>query len=512
MGASLGGARVQSHCRRPPLGSPPWPPSRRDPRVPGPRARRRQRDQPVDRPARRGLGRGPGRPAQPPPGHEHRLHDPARPGRRHLGAGHLPAHALRRASTRRWSRAPASSCTPSRRSTPTAARSRSTPARSAWSASASCSPGSSGAASCWPPRACSPPSSSATCRSCPAASGWSPPPTAPPSATCSRTRAAAGRRSTFEVAYAAMQGPRSAAEVIEALDRLDRDPAVDVIVIARGGGSVEDLLPFSDEALIRAVHARPHPGGLRDRPRARLAAARPGRRRPRLDPDRRRQAGRARHGRGAARRHLGPRPAPPLVARLARPRAGRPRRTSAPGPRWPTRAPCSTPAPTRSTELRDRARRTLGHRLDRAADDIGHQRARARALSPLATLQRGYAVLQDADGHVVTSVGRRRRGAAAQRPGRRRPDRTPPPTGTERPHERARCQEGDPDELTRSPSYEAAREELIEVVRRLEAGGTTLEESLALWERGEQLATICQDVARRRPQAARRRARPTRTD
>ena len=43
------------------------------------------------------------------------------------------------------------------------------------------------------------------------------------------------------------------------------------------------------------------------------------------------------------------------------------------------------------------------------------------------------------------------------------------------------------------PSYEEAREELIEVVRRLEAGGTTLEESLALWERGEQLATICQE-------------------
>jgi len=41
--------------------------------------------------------------------------------------------------------------------------------------------------------------------------------------------------------------------------------------------------------------------------------------------------------------------------------------------------------------------------------------------------------------------------------------------------------------------YEQAREELVEVVRRLEAGGTTLEESLALWERGEQLATICQE-------------------
>jgi len=44
-----------------------------------------------------------------------------------------------------------------------------------------------------------------------------------------------------------------------------------------------------------------------------------------------------------------------------------------------------------------------------------------------------------------------------------------------------------------TPSYEEARAELIEVVQQLEAGGTSLEESLALWERGEKLATICQD-------------------
>jgi exodeoxyribonuclease VII small subunit len=53
--------------------------------------------------------------------------------------------------------------------------------------------------------------------------------------------------------------------------------------------------------------------------------------------------------------------------------------------------------------------------------------------------------------------------------------------------------------------YEAARDELIEVVRRLEAGGTSLEESLALWERGERLAEICQrwlDGARARLAAA----------
>ena len=55
------------------------------------------------------------------------------------------------------------------------------------------------------------------------------------------------------------------------------------------------------------------------------------------------------------------------------------------------------------------------------------------------------------------------------------------------------------------PSYEEAREELVDVVRRLESGGTDLEESLALWERGEKLAQICQgwlDGARKRLDAA----------
>ena len=59
-----------------------------------------------------------------------------------------------------------------------------------------------------------------------------------------------------------------------------------------------------------------------------------------------------------------------------------------------------------------------------------------------------------------------------------------------------------------TPSYEQAREELLDVVRRLEAGGTTLEESLALWERAEQLAWVCQqwlDGARARLDQARER-------
>src|SRR3954465_9629672 len=80
-----------------------------------------------------------------------------------------------------------------------------------------------------------------------------------PSSAAERDVVENGRRRwpavRFAVRYAAMQGTTSAAEVIAAVGRLDRDREVDVIVVARGGGSVEDLLPFSDEGLLRAVFA-----------------------------------------------------------------------------------------------------------------------------------------------------------------------------------------------------------------------------------------------------------------
>ncbi|UWE12485.1 exodeoxyribonuclease VII small subunit [Actinacidiphila bryophytorum] len=63
----------------------------------------------------------------------------------------------------------------------------------------------------------------------------------------------------------------------------------------------------------------------------------------------------------------------------------------------------------------------------------------------------------------------------------------------------------DQDTTTAALGYEQARDELIDVVRRLEAGGATLEESLALWERGEELAKVCRhwlEGARRRLNAA----------
>ncbi|MBA0049069.1 exodeoxyribonuclease VII large subunit [Mycobacteroides sp. LB1] len=59
----------------------------------------------------------------------------------------------------------------------------------------------------------------------------------------------------FAVRNTPVQGPHAVAEIVSALKALDTDPAVDVIVLARGGGSVEDLLPFSDETLCRAISA-----------------------------------------------------------------------------------------------------------------------------------------------------------------------------------------------------------------------------------------------------------------
>ena len=93
----------------------------------------------------------------------------------------------------------------------------------------------------------------------------------PPSATCSTTPGAAGRRCAFEVAYAAMQGPARRAEVIEAVERLDRDPAR-----RRDRGRPRRRLGRGPAAVLRrgpdpGRPRGPHAGRLGDRPRARLA-------------------------------------------------------------------------------------------------------------------------------------------------------------------------------------------------------------------------------------------------
>ena len=215
----------------------------------------------------------------------------------------------------------------------------------------------------------------------------------------------------FEVAYAAMQGPRSAAEVIEALERLERDARVDVIIVARGGGSVEDLLSFSDEALIRVVHNLRTPvvsaiGHEPDQPLldlvADVRASTPTDAAKLVVPD-------------MAEEIRGVEWARDRVRTLIHQRVDQEQRWLHDLRARPAMADPRNLLSDRSDEIGDllaRARRTLRHRLDRAVDDIGHHRARARSLSPLATLQRGYSVLQDADGRVITSIDAVDMGAA----------------------------------------------------------------------------------------------------
>lgn len=216
---------------------------------------------------------------------------------------------------------------------------------------------------------------------------------------------------SFEVVHASMQGHRSAAEVIEAVRRLDAHPEVDVIVIARGGGSVEDLLPFSDEGLIRVVAAARTPivsaiGHEPDSPLldlvADLRASTPTDAAKQIVPDMATERSRVVEARARIRQAVDQR----LQREQAQLDALRSR---------PAMADPRVLLDARLDELdewRSRIRRHLEIRLDRAADDIDHRRARVQALSPLATLQRGYAVLQDADGQVVTSTAQVEAGAA----------------------------------------------------------------------------------------------------
>lgn len=213
------------------------------------------------------------------------------------------------------------------------------------------------------------------------------------------------------VAHATMQGTRSAAEVVAALARLDARDDVDVIVIARGGGAVEDLLPFSDEALVRAVHATRTPvvsaiGHEQDSPLldlvADLRASTPTDAAKLVVPDvveELRLVATARSRLGDRLRGLIHAEQSALAALRSRPAL------AGPGGLVADRI-------AEIADLRRRSQRTLEVTLDRSTDDIDHRRARVRTLSPLATLRRGYAVVQDAAGHVVTSVDDLDAGAA----------------------------------------------------------------------------------------------------
>ncbi|MGW3110134.1 exodeoxyribonuclease VII large subunit [Streptomyces sp. NPDC001091] len=204
----------------------------------------------------------------------------------------------------------------------------------------------------------------------------------------------------FEVRNVPVQGVHAVPQVVQAVKELDARDDVDVIVVARGGGSVEDLLPFSDEELVRTVAACRTPvvsaiGHEPDTPLldlvADLRASTPTDAAKKVVPDVGEELARVRMLRDRGRRCAGAlleREERGLAHALARPVMERPHRM------LDERAE-------QVDALLGRARRTLGHLLDRAESELTHTHARVVALSPAATLRRGYAVLQKEDGHVV---------------------------------------------------------------------------------------------------------------
>ncbi|WP_026209167.1 exodeoxyribonuclease VII large subunit [Catelliglobosispora koreensis] len=207
----------------------------------------------------------------------------------------------------------------------------------------------------------------------------------------------------FRVLNVTVQGPTAVPSIIGALQNLDADPSVDVIILARGGGSVEDLLPFSDEALCRAVFACRTPvisaiGHEPDTPLvdfvADMRASTPTDAAKRVVPDlaeEMRLIAQARLRVTNAVRQRIDREQQRLDAVRSRPSLARPHalvdRLSV-----------------ELTQLTDRSHRAMTHRVQRASSELEHTLARLRALSPAATLSRGYSIVQRSDGRVLRSA------------------------------------------------------------------------------------------------------------
>ena len=204
----------------------------------------------------------------------------------------------------------------------------------------------------------------------------------------------------FHTREVAVQGPTAASAVIEAIRELDAHHGVDVIVVTRGGGSVEDLLPFSEETLLRAVAAAATPvvsaiGHEQDSPLLDLVAD-----------------VRASTPTDAARRIVPDVAAELMAVAGARTRvreavAGRLAREQHLVDTLRSRPVLAAPVTMvrdheiRLAGLRARSHRAASSRVSGAASDLSHTRARVRALSPQATLDRGYAVVQGGDGAVL---------------------------------------------------------------------------------------------------------------
>ena len=205
---------------------------------------------------------------------------------------------------------------------------------------------------------------------------------------------------SFEVRNTRVQGEGAAQEVIAALAELDAHPEVDVIVITRGGGSFEDLLPFSEESLIRAVAAAVTPvvsaiGHEADSPIldavADLRASTPTDAGKRIVPDISEEAARIAEARARLDRavlgYVGMQMS--YIAQLR----SRPVFTH-PDSALLMRAD-------EVNRLRERALRATEHRIERESGTLEHTIARVRSLSPAQTLSRGYSIVQDSAGAIV---------------------------------------------------------------------------------------------------------------
>jgi len=182
------------------------------------------------------------------------------------------------------------------------------------------------------------------------------------------------------VAETYVQGPRAAPALVDTLRRICAEPEIDVVVVARGGGSFEDLLPFSDERLVRAVAECPVPvvtavGHEQDTPLCDLAAD-------------------LRASTPTAAGRLVVPDLEELMAGLARARDGLGRGTRRTLERHSARL----------THAAERLRRAPVLLVERRHAALAQAGGRLRALSPRSTLERGYAIVRR-DGELVRSAG-----------------------------------------------------------------------------------------------------------
>ncbi len=207
----------------------------------------------------------------------------------------------------------------------------------------------------------------------------------------------------FDVREVPVQGTTAVPRILEVLEILDNDPDVEVIIFARGGGSVEDLLPFSDETLCRAVAAARTPivsaiGHEPDTPVVDFVAdvrcSTPTDAGKRVVPD----FAEEHHAIVTARHRIRQALKGMLDGQLQALSAIRSR---------PCLADPTQLIDARSQEVTlavDRMRRAITARIELAERDIEHRRAHLRALSPQKTLDRGYAIVQRDSGEVLCAA------------------------------------------------------------------------------------------------------------